>query len=114
MKLYGTRRLFGKPEPVFSFDPALATFTPGMAKRAGTVFAAAPMVQGNWDGSGTPDLLSFARGNDIMPVGLWYDQFDPYQGGGFGDWVPEQSSADRADSNHAYIWWAAGGYHLRY
>ncbi len=39
------------------------TFTPGMAKREGPlVFAGAPIVQGRWDGTGTPDALTFPRG----------------------------------------------------
>ncbi len=47
----------------FDFDQALSVFTPVMAKRAGTVFAGAPIVQGNWDGSGTCDDLKFSRGS---------------------------------------------------
>ena len=54
------------------------TFTPGMAKREGAVFAGAPMVQGQWDGTGTPDVLTFVRGANLS--GHWYANFDPYQG----------------------------------
>jgi len=53
-----------------------------MAKRMGPgPFAAAPIVQGNWDGTGTPDVLSFLRGTVMLPAGrAWYDNIDPYQG----------------------------------
>ena len=45
--LTGTRRaLLGGKQRSLDFDPGLVTFTAGMAKRAGSVFAAAPIVQG--------------------------------------------------------------------
>ena len=55
------------------------TFTPGMAKREGPlVFAGASIVQGRWDGSGTPDVVTFPRGSQI--AGNWYDNIDTSQG----------------------------------
>lgn len=36
--------------PPWDFNPNLVTFTAGMAKRATSVFAAAPIVQGKRDG----------------------------------------------------------------
>ena len=105
-------RLGAKGVPTVDFDLAEIAFTRGMRKSPGTVFAGAPIVQGNWDGSGVPDVLSFPRGAQIS--GHFYENFDGYQGGGVADVNPEQSSADRADSNHAYIWYASGSYYLRY
>jgi len=49
-----------------------------MAKRATSVFAAAPIVQGKRDGSGVPDTITAGRGTQV--VGNWYQNFDPYQG----------------------------------
>ena len=64
----------GAPPLDFDFD----TFTASMAKRATGVFAASPIVQGHWDGTGTPDVLSFLRGAQVS--GHWYANFDAYQG----------------------------------
>lgn len=64
----------------FDFNPALAAFTPSMAKRtcpAGP-YLTAPIVQGKWDESGIPDALSLSRGTQI--AGVWYQNIDPYQG----------------------------------
>ena len=77
LPLVGAGPSVGGP-PTFSLDTALATFTAKMAKRtAPGPFAAAPIVQGKFDGSGTPDVLSFGRGTQV--VGDWYDNFDGYQ-----------------------------------
>ena len=94
----------------YDFDLALTMFTPGMAKRAGQVFAGAPMIQGKWDGSGTPDVLSFSRGSQI--ASNWYANFDPYQGGGFCEWTPEQSTGDSTGMH--YLWYASAAYYLAY
>ena len=64
--------------PAFKFDPALASFTPSMAKRSTDVFAAAPIVQGNLDGSGTPDYIGINIGDKISDG--WYECFDQNQG----------------------------------
>ena len=77
--------------PPMDLNLALTTFTAGMAKRLGNgPFAAAPIVQGMWDGSGTPDVVSFVRGAAV--ASNWYEDFDPYQGGGFCFWTPEQAT----------------------
>ena len=62
----------------FDFDASLTTFTPAMAKRtAPGPFAAAPIVQGKLDGSGTPDQIVFSRGSQISDY--FYQTFDPRQ-----------------------------------
>ena len=86
------------------------TFVAGMAKREGTIFAGAPIVQGLWDGSGVPDVLTFPRGDQI--INNWYANFDPYQGGAFLTFKPEQSSGDR--TGVAYLWWVSASYHMEY
>lgn len=112
MELYGVRRALSAKAPgQLNFDPDLATFTEGMAKRAGTVFAGAPIVQGNWDGSGTPDVLTFGRGVQIS--GHFYANFDPYQGGGFCVWTPEHSGSASRGGFDGYLWYALS-YSLRY
>ena len=74
----------------------LTTFTPGMAKRtAPGPFAAAPIVQGDWDGTGVPDVLSFVRGNQIAKH--WYDNLDPYQGSIVIWLTPEWNGNDGLD-----------------
>ena len=49
-------------------DGQALTFTPGMAKVAGQTFAAAPLVQGDIDGT-SGDTLTFPRGDQI--AGNW-------------------------------------------
>ncbi len=77
---------------VVKFASGMTTLTPGLAKRAGTVFAAAPMVQGKWDGSGISDRLSFAPGSVIS--GNWYANLDLYQGSVVFWITPEWSGND--------------------
>ena len=79
--LYGPRRalLGGKKLRPFDFAlPAVSTFTAGMAKRAGGTFAAAPIVQGKWDGTGTGDVLTAPIGVQIFDE--FYANADAYQG----------------------------------
>lgn len=95
--------------PGLMYLPASATLTPSMAIRAGATFAGAPMMQGAYAGSGTPDTLTFGRGNQV--VSNWYGTFDPYQGGGFCIWTPENSSGTR--TGEAFLWYGAS-YSLRY
>ncbi len=97
------------------FDLDEQTFTPGMAKRAGPgPFAAAPIVQGNWDGSGVGDVLSFPRGSLVgNRTGYWYANFDPYQGSVVCWWTPEKTR-DATQTNIEYLWRIRSNYYLRY
>jgi len=79
----GSRRalLSRAAKKIFKFNLDKSTLTRGMAKRATDVFEAAPIYQGDWDGAGTPDVVSFPRG-DLLgnPTYVQYANFDPYQG----------------------------------
>jgi len=97
--------------PPFDFDPLAGVFTPAMAIRAGSLFAGAPYIQGKFDGSGTPDVLSFARGAQVHDN--WYENFDPYQGTVVKWWVPEKDR-DATQTNDEYIWYISSSYWLRY
>ena len=74
------------------------TFTPGMAKREGPgPFAGAPIVQGRWDGTGTPDTLTFPFSTEIS--GLFRSNMDFYQGS-IVFWItPEWSGNDSLAHN---------------
>lgn len=75
----GRQMLQARGKTVLDYLQSAATFTAGMAKRTGPgPFAAAPIVQGNWDGSGTPDVLSASTGAQIS--GSFHANFDEYQG----------------------------------
>ena len=97
--------------PPWDFDPNLVTFTPGMAKRATSVFAAAPIVQGLKDGTGTPDVVSLLAGTAI--VGTFCPNFDPNQGSFTLRWTPEYSSGGIA-TNYHYLFYAAPTYYFAY
>ena len=76
--------------PTVAYDSNAVTFTPGMAKRTGPgPFAAAPIVQGAWDGSGAGDNLESSRGNQV--TGVFYDNFDGSQGSVVFWWTPERT-----------------------
>jgi len=103
----------GKVEIPFDFDLGDIVFTPGMAKRDMTVFDGAPAIQGAYDGTGMPDVLSLPRGALLgNQAQLWRGNFDPYQGGGFLHWTPEQSQ-DQGAGIH-YLWYASADYHMEY
>lgn len=85
----------GKPYMGFNPLDASFTFTPGMDKRATGIFATSPIVQGKWDSSGVPDVVSFPRGTLLgNAVGAFYSNIDPYAGT-FHRWLtPEWASTD--------------------
>lgn len=95
--------------PPLDFDEAACTFTAGMAKRSTGIFAAAPIVQGDLDGAGAGDSLSYPRG--ALVSGLWYGNFDPYQGSAVAWWTPE---CDDATGAYEYLWFQSGNYFLCY
>ena len=65
--------------PTVRYDPRLVTMTPSMGKRSGPgPFAAAIIAQGRWDGTGTPDIMTFPRGSMIK--GAWFANHDANQG----------------------------------
>jgi hypothetical protein len=96
--------------PPWDFNPLLATLTPGMAKRATSVFAAAPIVQGAKDGSGTPDILSYSRGTATIAGTYFYPNFDINQGSISVFWTPEYSSGGIATNYHYFFYISATYY----
>ena len=105
-----TRWALAGGSDVFRYDADLSTFTPSMAKRAGTTFAAAPIVQGKANGSGVPDVLGFSRGNVVS--GNFYANFDPYVGSFACLLTPEFTRM--ATYANAYIWNTGTGYSCYY
>ena len=89
----------GAGVPTWNFDPALATFTAAMAKRtAPGPFATAPIVQGDLDGSGVPDILMYEDGTQIS--GHFYTAGDGYQGS-IVMWItPEEDTATMANARY--------------
>jgi hypothetical protein len=89
----------------WDFNPNLVSFTPGMAKRATSVFAAAPIVQGKRDGTGTPDVLTFPQG--AAPIAGWfYPNLDTYQGSIVFRITPEWNGNDGIE--HIFMDWRTG------
>lgn len=105
MMLSTRRVLLGAQTKWQTPDLAGATMTPGMAKRlppAGP-FAAAPIIQGKWDGTGIGDSLRFPRGNQIGNLtGYAYANFDPYQGTITLWLTPEWAGNDGKE--HTILW----------
>lgn len=112
-RLMGSVPLWGGGLGAFKFDPALVTFTPGMAKRTSPgPFETAPIVQGKFDGSGVPDTIIFDRGDQISRN--FYANIDGYQGSLNFWWIPEKDR-DGAQTDPEYIWYdLAGKYHFVY
>lgn len=81
--------------PYFNLGSGATTFTAAMSKRnSAGPFAAGVAVQGKYDASGTPDVLSFSRGSQI--AGTFYQNYDPYQGS-IVFWItPEWNGNDNA------------------
>jgi len=96
------KKLLASAQKIFRFDPALATFTPSLAKRATSAgpFATAPIVQSR-PGAYVGDVLSFSRGTQVKDY--WYANFDPYQGDVSLFWIPEYSSSGAIATLFAYI-----------
>jgi len=71
--------MLGAAAPWADFDLSALIFTPAMDKRSAPgPFDRAPICQGKWDGTGTPDIVTAGRGNQI--VDYFYEHIDPYQG----------------------------------
>jgi hypothetical protein len=69
----------GGPKP-WEFNPSgTLTFTPSMAKRATSVFAASPIVQGKRDGTATSDLVYISPGTLVAGT-AFYPNIDRNQG----------------------------------
>ena len=102
-------------QAAFIFDLGLTTFTIGMAKRLSPgPFETAPIVQGNLDGTGTPDIVTFPRGDPLgNVVSPFYSNFDQFQGTAVKWWTAETASADRT-TGFAYIWFVSASYWARY
>jgi hypothetical protein len=77
-----------------------------MAKRATTVFAAAPIVQGRRDGTGTPDILNLSRGS-LIAGSLFYANIDDNQGSLTFRITPEWNGNDNLQ--HDIIEWGSNG-----
>lgn len=115
LKGIGIRNLWdsvgAKGWPPFDFDLDEQTFNPGMAKRTGqAAFAAAPIVQGDWDSAGTGDVLSFVRGDLIDDY--WYENFDGSQWFLFVSWVPEVNFD--AGAGKLYLMYASAAHYFAY
>lgn len=112
--IVGLPSMGGGPLGLPPWDFALGdiTFTAQMDKRATSVFAASPIVQGRWDGTGTPDTLTFPRDAQVgNPIQHWYRRFDPYQGEVVKWWSPER---DSGSGGVGYVWYVSATYYLRY
>ncbi len=84
----------------FDFDLGQLTFIAGgaaggLAKRDVLRFAAAPIVQGKWDGTGTGDVLSHVRGAQLFET--FYANIDSNQGTGSFWITPEFDGNDGID-----------------
>jgi len=105
-------RLGGSLGPyIYNFDLGDITFSDDMAVRAGAkAFDTAPIFQGKWDGTGTPDAVSFSRGTLLgNQTQYFYSNFDPYQGS-ISFWITlEWAGNDGIEHNILY---ASANYRL--
>jgi len=87
------QRLAPIPTRTLDFSLDELTFTEGMSKRTGPgPFAGAPIVQGDWDGTGTPDVVTAVRGAQVATS--FYANLDPYQGSTVLWLTPEWAGGD--------------------
>ena len=90
-------RLGGNPAPfLYDFDLNDITFTPGMAKRTGQAAFDVAMMgpQGKWDGTGTPDIVTFPRGTLLgNQAQFFYSNLDMYQGS-ISFWITPEWDGD--------------------
>ncbi|MEI6462086.1 MAG: LamG-like jellyroll fold domain-containing protein [bacterium] len=80
-----------------TYSAGSSTYTPNMSKRTPPAgpFVAAPIVQGNMDGTGIPDSLTASQGSQIS--GNFYQNFDSTQGS-IVFWItPEWNGNDNVD-----------------
>jgi len=95
----------------YDFDPGDIVFTPKMAKRAAPgPFAATPIIQGNWDGTGDGDVLTYSRGAQLS--GNFYANMDTNQGSVVGWWTPERTR--HGGNSYEYLWRGSSTYWIRY
>lgn len=89
--------------PPLLFDPDLVAFTPSMDKRLSPgPFYTAPIHQGAWDVTGTPDVVTLPRG-DLTgnQAQLTYANLDPYQGS-FVLWITPEWDVDTSGSKYFF------------
>lgn len=85
-----------------NFHQHSTTFTEGMAKRdAPGPFAAAPIVQGDFNDDNNDDYMLFSRGNQVS--GNFYQNVDGSQGSVVLWWTPETNSADYSGTQDAFL-----------
>jgi len=93
--------MLGAAAPWADFDLSALTFTPAMDKRSAPgPFDRAPIVQGKWDGTGTPDVVSFGRGSQI--AGSFYQNLDMHQGSIVFWTMPEWAGDDGLEHTFLY------------
>lgn len=97
-------------------DFGYTTFTASLSKRATSVFAASPIIQGAPAGDADSDQLYFARGaaDSVDPIrDSFYGRFDAYQGTIVLWYTPEFDSEDLT-SGQSYLLYAGDNNYLLY
>lgn len=98
--------------PTWDFDPDTVIFDPGMAIRnTSGPLTKGIMIQGNFDGSGVPDVVSWSRGNQVN--GNFYDLIDMYQFS-LAKWIIPEKSRDATQTNDEYWLYLSANYWVRY